>query len=81
MTSSFDIVGPFFTSPGTIESKFVCACVMESRLNYSRYETVLIFYFTAVSFKVNGFKTSIMICDGASANLSMIKASHGCHGM
>lgn len=50
-------------------------------LNYFRYDTVLIFYFTAVSFKVNGFKTSIMICDGASANLSMIKASHGCHSM
>ena len=30
LTSSFDIVGPFFTSHGTIEGKFVCACVMES---------------------------------------------------
>ena len=30
LTSSFDIVGPFFTSPGTVESKFVCAFVMEA---------------------------------------------------
>jgi len=37
LTSSFDIVGPFFTSPGTVESKFVCACVMKP-LNYFRYE-------------------------------------------
>jgi len=31
--------------------------------------------------QVNGFKTSILVCDGASSNLSVIKASHGCHGM
>ena len=30
LTSSFDIVGPFFTSHGTIEGKFVCACAMET---------------------------------------------------
>ena len=37
--------------------------------------------FINFSLQVNGFKTSIIICDGASSNLSMIKASHGCHGM
>jgi len=29
-TSSFDIVGPFYTSHSTIEGKFVCVCVMET---------------------------------------------------
>jgi len=30
LTSEFDIVGPYFTSSSTVESKFVLACVFET---------------------------------------------------
>lgn len=36
-------------------------------------ETVKLFHF-------HGLKTSILVCDGASSNLTMIKATHGHFG-
>ena len=64
LTSSYDIVGPYFTSSASVENKFVTACV---------FETIKLFQY-------HGLKTSLLICDGGSANVSVIKASHGCHG-
>ena len=60
----FDIIGPYFTSSQTLNSKFVFSCLME---------TVKVFH-------LHGLKTIIVICDGASANLTAIKASHGQYG-
>ena len=64
LTSKFDIVGPYFTSATTVESKFVLACVLE----------------TVKLFQGHNLKTSILICDGGSSNVATIKASHGHHG-
>lgn len=60
LTSNFDIVGPYFTSSKTMEGKFVLACVME----------------TVQLFQLHGLKTSLLVCDGASSNLTTIKATH-----
>ena len=64
LTSSYDIIGPYFTCAKTLESKFVYACIME---------TIKLFHFC-------GLKTSLMVCDGASPNLTMIKATRGHFG-
>ena len=79
ITSSFDIVGPYFTSSGTVEAKFICSCVLETIKLFQ-----VCFYmpnFILIVLQVNGLRTNILICDGASTNLSVIKASHGCQGM
>ena len=64
LTSSYDIVGPYFTCSSTVESKFVISCVFE----------------TIKLFQCHGLKTSLLVCDGASSNVATIKASHGWHG-
>jgi len=64
LTSRYDIVGPYFTSASTVESKFVLACVFE----------------TIKLFQHHGLKTSLLVCNGGSANITTIKASHGCSG-
>ena len=64
LTSGYDIVGPYYTSAASVESKFVVACVFE----------------TIKLFQHHGLKTSVLVCDGGSANISAIKASYDCHG-
>lgn len=53
LTSSFDLVGPYYTSSGAFESKFIVGVVLE---------TVKLYY-------LYGFNTSLLVCDGASPNL------------
>ena len=65
LTSSYDIVGPYFTSSSSVENTFITSCI---------FETISIF-------QSHGLKTSLLACDGAAANLSTIKASHGCSGV
>ena len=65
LTSDFDIVGPYFTSDSTINSKFTLSCVMEA----------------IKLFQLHGHSTSLLVCDGASSNLSLIKATHGFSGV
>lgn len=48
-----------------MESKFILACVLE----------------TVKLFQLHGLKTSLLVCDGASSNLTTIKATHGHHGV
>ena len=64
LTSSFDIIGPYFTSASTVDSKFVMACVLE----------------TVKLFQCHGLKTSVLMCDGGSSNVATIKACHDHHG-
>ena len=64
LTSEYDIVGPYFTSSSTVDAKFVMSCV---------FETIRLFQF-------HRLKTSLVVCDGASSNISAIKASHRFHG-
>ena len=44
-----------------MESKFIMACILE----------------TIKLFQVHGLNTSLFVCDGASSNAAIIKASHG----
>ena len=64
LTSDFDIIGPYFTYSKTMDSKFVLSCVLE----------------TIKLFHLHGLSTMLLVCDGASTNLSTLKASHGQYG-
>ena len=64
LTSSFDIVAPYYTSSKTVESKFIYSCVIE----------------TLKLFHLHALKTSLLVCDGAASNLTMMKATSGCFG-
>ena len=65
LTSSFDLVGPYYTSSGAFESKFIVGVVLETVKLYHLY----------------GFNTSLLVCDGASSNLSTIKLTMGISGV
>lgn len=58
LMSEFDIIRPYYTSTSGLKSKFLLPCVMEA----------------IYQFHLFGFEMSLIICDGASANLSMLKA-------
>ena len=64
LTSSYDIVGPYFTCSESVDEKFILACVLE----------------TVKLFQTHGLKTSLLVCDGSAANLTTIKTTHGCSG-
>ena len=64
LTSDFDIIGPYFTYSKTMDSKFVLSCVLE----------------TIKLFHLHGLSMMLLVCDGASTNLSTLKASHGQYG-
>ena len=64
LTSEYDIIGPYYTSASTIKSKFLLSCVMDA----------------IYQFHVFHFETSLLICDGASSNLSLLKALSGRDG-
>ena len=64
LTSSFDVVGPYFTSSGPLESKFITSCVIESLQLFHLYQ----------------FYTCVIVCDGASSNVSTLKSFCGASG-
>ena len=64
LTSSFDIIGPYFSSSESLKSKFILACVFEVMKIFQLY----------------GFQTSALVCDGASANLTALKTTTGVSG-
>ena len=53
LTSPFDVVGPYYSSSGTLEAKFILGIVLE---------TIKVFH-------LFGFNTSLLVCDGASSTL------------
>ena len=57
VSSKFDVIGPYYTSGNGLDHKFVIACVLETIHLFSLY----------------GFRTVLLICDGASANLKLLK--------
>ena len=65
LTSSFDVVGPYYTSSGIFESKFIVGVVLETIKVYFLY----------------GFNTSLLVCDGASPNLTTIKMTMDVNGV
>ena len=64
LTSSFDIIGPYYSSSESMKSKFILACI---------YETMKIF-------QLYRFQTSAIVCDGASPNLTALKTTTGISG-
>ena len=64
-STNHDIVGPYYTSSGTFDAKFMLACLMDSLQHFHAF----------------GFKTSLVIVDGASSNLSCIKLLLGVKGV
>ena len=57
ITSNYDITGPYYTSENGLDHKFIMACVFETMHLFSNY----------------GFDVILLICDGASANLKLLK--------
>ena len=64
LTSPFDVVGPYFTSSGPLEGKFILSCLLESMKAFHLY----------------GFKTYALVCDAAASNVSVVKATTGVQG-
>lgn len=64
LCSPFDVLGPYYTCYESLEHKFVIACVIDSLRKLHTY----------------GFKTKVVICDGASTNLTAIKYFCGHRG-
>ncbi|XP_019853621.1 PREDICTED: uncharacterized protein LOC109582964 [Amphimedon queenslandica] len=65
LTSDFDIIGPYYTSCTSFKNKFVYSCVIE----------------TIKLFHLHELTTLLLVCDGASSNLTMLKATHGHFGV
>ena len=60
--TSFYVVGPYYCSSGALECKFIIGVVLETIKIYHMFE----------------FETSLLVCDGASSNLSAIKLGCWC---
>ena len=56
-TSSFDVIGPYFSLKSTIDHQILTETLFETMRVFHNY----------------GFKTSAIVCDGASSNLAAIK--------
>lgn len=63
-TSEFDIIGSYYTSSSTMKSKALLPCLMNAIYQFHLFH----------------FETSLIICDGASANLSLLEALCGREG-
>ncbi|KAL9953963.1 hypothetical protein ACROYT_G041447 [Oculina patagonica] len=61
LTSSFDLVGPYFPLEGTMQSSALQEFLMLTLKALTSY----------------GFKVSILLCDGASSNLTVLKLLSG----
>ena len=59
------VLGPYYTSFTSLEHKFIIACVLDAIQKMHNY----------------GFKTKVIICDGASSNLTTIKYFMGHKGV
>ena len=55
--SDFDIMGPYFTWPSTVETHFLHSIVTHTVLAFTQF----------------GFGVRALLCDGASTNLSLLK--------
>ena len=64
VVTNVDIIGPYYTSQEGLDHKFMMSCVMETMHLFYMYD----------------FQVVLLICDGASANLKLLKllCSGGC---
>ena len=61
LMSSFDVIGPHFTNDATFPHHMLCSVLMES----------------IRQFYICGFEVVVVVCDGASSNMTMIKEMSG----
>ena len=64
-SSNCDIVGPYYTSTGSFKAKFLIACIMDSLQKFESF----------------GFHITMLVMDGASTNLSMLRLLMGATGV
>lgn len=57
ISSSFDVVGPFFTSSSTLQTSYLHSMVTRVMLSFIQF----------------GFDVRALVCDGASSNLCLLK--------
>ncbi len=57
LSSDFDVVGPYFNCPYTMETQFLLSIVVRTMLAFCRF----------------GFHIRSLLCDGASSNFSLLK--------
>ena len=57
LSSSFDVVGPYFNCSSSLEMQFLHSMVVRTMLAFSQF----------------GFHVRALLCDGASSNLSLLK--------
>lgn len=63
-TANYDIIGPYFSTTTSADALFTFNCLFE----------------VIKSFQFCGFNVAAIVCDGASANLSLIKMTVGLEG-
>jgi hypothetical protein len=64
LVADFDVLGPYYTAETSLEHKFLIACTIDAM----------------IKFQSHGFKTKVIVCDGASSNLKTIKTFIGHRG-
>ena len=64
LTFKFDVIGPYYSSSGFLKSKLILDGFYETMKLFQSYE----------------FHTSVVVCDGASANLTALKTTTGTLG-
>ena len=74
LTSSFDIVRPYFTSENPMTAKYVMACVLETVKLFQ--VNLVIGSFILYILIDSWLKTSLLVCDGRAPNLAALKAIH-----
>lgn len=57
LSSDFDVIGPYFTIPSTMETKYLHSLVTRTMLAFTQF----------------GFGVKALLSDGASSNLSLMK--------
>ena len=60
-SSDYDIIGPYYTSSGGLKNKFLVACLFDAMRQFHQFS----------------FTVTAVVCDGASSNLTALKAL--CH--
>ena len=57
LSSDFDVIGPYFTCPSTVDMRFLHSIVTRTMLAFTQF----------------GFGVRAILCDGCSSNLALLK--------
>ncbi len=64
LSHKFDVIGPYFTSRQSLTESYLSSCLLETMSSLHSY----------------GFSVTCLVCDGASSNLTVVKAFLGMCG-